>query len=94
VNAGKGGSGNFHERLIEQANFFETAGGNMTSQIIIRESCVGVEVLTGRQRLNELLAERDEVVVTTLSNGAVVFARLPDGRLMASSNPNHVALFR
>ncbi len=66
----------------------------MSVEIIVRETKNGLEIVSGRRRLDALLALRDEVVVTSPGIGDVVIARLPDGRLQASANPEHVALFR
>jgi hypothetical protein len=66
----------------------------MTAEIVIRETANGVEILEGERRLTSLLAVHDEVVVTTPELGEVVVARLPDGRLRASSDPDLVKLFR
>ncbi|HMC45195.1 MAG: hypothetical protein JWR14_2380 [Caballeronia sp.] len=66
----------------------------MSVEIIVRETKTGLEIVSGRRRLDALLAVRDEVVVTSPGVGEVVIARLPDGRLQASANPEHIALFR
>jgi hypothetical protein len=66
----------------------------MSVEIIVRETKTGLEIVSGRRRLDALLALRDEVVVTSPGVGEVVIARLPDGRLQASANPEHIALFR
>jgi hypothetical protein len=66
----------------------------MSVEIIVRETKTGLEIVSGRRRLDALLALRDEVVVMSPGVGEVVIARLPDGRLQASANPEHVALFR
>jgi hypothetical protein len=66
----------------------------MSVEIIVRETQTGLEIVSGRRRLEALLAIRDEVVVTSPGIGEMVIARLPDGRLQASANPDHVALFR
>ncbi|CDY78784.1 hypothetical protein BGLT_01550 [Caballeronia glathei] len=66
----------------------------MSVEIIVRETKAGLEIISGRRRLDALLALRDEVVVMSPGIGEVVIARLPDGRLQASADPEHVALFR
>ena len=66
----------------------------MSVEIIVRETGTGLEIVSGRRRLEALLALRDEVVVMSPGIGEMVIARLPDGRLQASANPEHVALFR
>ncbi|SAK96510.1 hypothetical protein AWB81_05396 [Caballeronia arationis] len=66
----------------------------MSVEIIVRETKSGLEIISGRRRLDALLALRDEVVVMSPGIGEVVIARLPDGRLQASANPEHVKLFR
>jgi hypothetical protein len=66
----------------------------MSVEIIVRETKTGLEIISGRRRLDALLAVRDEVVVMSPGVGEVVIARLPDGRLQASANPEHIALFR
>lgn len=66
----------------------------MSVEIIVRETKAGLEIISGRRRLDALLALRDEVVVMSPGIGEVVIARLPDGRLQASANPEHVELFR
>ncbi len=66
----------------------------MSAEIVIRETAEGVEILEGERRLNALLALRDEVVITTPELGEVVVARLPDGRLRASCDPELIKLFR
>ncbi|CAB3793120.1 hypothetical protein [Pararobbsia alpina] len=66
----------------------------MSVEIIVRETKTGLEIVSGRRRLDALLALRDEVVVMSLGIGEVVIARLPDGRLQLSANPEHVKLFR
>ncbi|GAB5100144.1 hypothetical protein P9250_24510 [Caballeronia sp. LP006] len=66
----------------------------MSVEIIVRETKSGLEIVSGRRRLDALLALRDEVVVMSPGIGEIVVARLPDGRLQASANPEHVALFR
>jgi hypothetical protein len=66
----------------------------MSVEIIVRETKSGLEIISGRRRLDALLALRDEVVVMSPGIGEVVIARLPDGRLQASANPEHVELFR
>lgn len=66
----------------------------MPAEIIIRETPEGVEVLSGHRRLNALLAIRDEVVITSPGMGEVVIARLPDGRLRASCDPELIEVFR
>ncbi|WP_244848498.1 hypothetical protein [Caballeronia sp. SL2Y3] len=66
----------------------------MSVEIIVRATETGLEIVSGRRRLEALLALRDEVVVTSPGIGEMVFARLPDGRLQGSANPKHVALFR
>lgn len=66
----------------------------MSVEIIVRETKAGLEIVSGRRRLDALLALRDEVVVLSPGIGEVVIARLPDGRLQASANPDHIALFR
>ncbi|MFK4446431.1 hypothetical protein ABH944_006492 [Caballeronia udeis] len=66
----------------------------MSVEIIVRETKTGLEIISGRRRLDALLAVRDEVVVTSPGVGEVVIARLPDGRLQASANPEHIELFR
>jgi len=66
----------------------------MSVEIIVRETKTGLEIVSGRRRLETLLALRDEVVVTSPGIGEMVFARLPDGRLQGSANPQHVELFR
>ncbi len=66
----------------------------MATDIVVRETQTGLQIVSGRRRLDALLALRDEVVVTSPGVGEVVFARLPDGRLQASANPEHVKVFR
>jgi hypothetical protein len=66
----------------------------MSVEIIVRETKTGLEIVSGRRRLDALLALRDEVVVMSPGIGEVVVARLPDGRLQASANPEHIRLFR
>jgi hypothetical protein len=66
----------------------------MSVEIIVRETKTGLEIVSGRRRLDALLAVHDEVVVMSPGVGEVVIARLPDGRLQASANPEHIALFR
>jgi hypothetical protein len=66
----------------------------MSVEIIVRQTGAGLEIVSGRRRLEALLALRDEVVVTSPGIGEMVIARLPDGRLQASASPEHVALFR
>jgi hypothetical protein len=66
----------------------------MSVEIIVRETGTGLEIISGRRRLEALLALRDEVVVMSPGVGEMVIARLPDGRLQASANPEHIALFR
>ena len=66
----------------------------MSVENIVREMGTGLEIVSGRRRLEALLALRDEVVVRCPDVGEIVIARLPDGRLQASANPEHVALFR
>ncbi|WP_250512903.1 hypothetical protein [Caballeronia sp. INDeC2] len=66
----------------------------MSVEIIVRETGTGLEIVSGRRRLEALLALRDEVVVMSPGVGEMVIARLPDGRLQASANPEHVVLFR
>jgi hypothetical protein len=66
----------------------------MSVEIIVRETKTGLEIVSGRRRLDALLALRDEVVVMSPGVGEVVIARLPDGRLQASANPEHIELFR
>jgi hypothetical protein len=66
----------------------------MSVEIVVRETKTGLEIVSGRRRLDALLALRDEVVVTSPGVGEVVIARLPDGRLQASANPKHIAIFR
>jgi hypothetical protein len=66
----------------------------MSVEIIVRETGTGLEIVSGRRRLEALLALRDEVVVMSPGVGEMVIARLPDGRLQASANPEHVSLFR
>jgi hypothetical protein len=66
----------------------------MTAEIVIRETAEGVEILEGERRLTSLLAIHDEVVITTPELGDVVVARLPDGRLRASCDPELIKLFR
>ena len=66
----------------------------MSVEIIVRETKTGLEIISGRRRLDALLALRDEVVVMSPGIGEVVIARLPDGRLQASANPKHIKLFR
>jgi hypothetical protein len=66
----------------------------MTAEIVIRETADGVEILEGERRLTSLLAVHDEVVITTPELGDVVVARLPDGRLRASCDPELIKLFR
>jgi hypothetical protein len=66
----------------------------MSVEIIVRETKTGLEIVSGRRRLDALLALRDEVVVMSPGVGEVVIARLPDGRLQASANPEHIKLFR
>ncbi|CDY78941.1 hypothetical protein BGLT_04994 [Caballeronia glathei] len=66
----------------------------MTVEIIVRETKTGLEIVSGQRRLDALLALRDEVVVMSPGIGEIVIARLPDGRLQASANPEHVRLFR
>ncbi|MEJ0002598.1 MAG: hypothetical protein WDN30_01700 [Pararobbsia sp.] len=66
----------------------------MSAEIVIRETAEGVEIIEGERRLNALLALRDEVVITTPELGEVVVARLPDGRLRASCDPELIRLFR
>ncbi|MEA3113109.1 MAG: hypothetical protein QOG58_2908 [Caballeronia sp.] len=66
----------------------------MSVEIIVRETKTGLEIVSGRRRLDALLALRDEVVVMSPGIGEVVVARLPDGRLRASANPEHIRLFR
>jgi hypothetical protein len=66
----------------------------MSVEIIVRETKSGLEIVSGRRRLDALLALRDEVVVLSPGIGEVVIARLPDGRLQASANPDHIELFR
>ena len=52
----------------------------MSVEIIVRETKTGLEIVSGRRRLDALLALRDEVVVMSPGVGEVVIARLPDGR--------------
>jgi hypothetical protein len=66
----------------------------MTAEIVIRETAEGVQILEGERRLTELLAVHDEVVIITPELGEVVVARLPDGRLRASCDPELIKLFR
>jgi hypothetical protein len=66
----------------------------MYTEIILRPTPGGVELVSGKRRLDALLALRDEVVVFSPGLGDIVIARLPDGRLQASAHPQHVALFR
>lgn len=66
----------------------------MSVAITFRTTPNGIEITGGKRRLDALLAVRDEVVVASPGVGEVVIARLPDGRLRASANPEHVALFR
>ena len=66
----------------------------MSVEIIVSETKTGLEIVSGRRRLDALLALRDEVVVMSPGIGEVVIARLPDGRLQASANPKHIKLFR
>ncbi|WP_250451278.1 hypothetical protein [Caballeronia sp. ATUFL_M2_KS44] len=66
----------------------------MAVEIIVRETDTGLEIVGGRRRLQALLALQDEVVVMSPGIGEMVIARLPDGRLQGSANPEHVALFR
>ena len=66
----------------------------MSVEIIVRETKTGLEIISGRRRLDALLAVRDEVVITTPELGEVVVARLPDGRLRASCDPELIKLFR
>jgi hypothetical protein len=66
----------------------------MSVAITFRTTPGGIEITSGKRRLDALLAVRDEVVVTSPGIGEVVIARLPDGRLRASANPEHIALFR
>ena len=66
----------------------------MTAEIVIRETAEGVQILEGERRLTELLAVHDEGVIITPELGEVVVARLPDGRLRASCDPELIKLFR
>jgi len=66
----------------------------MSVEIVIRETKIGLEIVSGRRRLDALLALRDEVVVMSPGIGEIVIARLPDGRLQGSANPKHINLFR
>ncbi len=53
----------------------------MSVEIIVRETKTGLEIISGRRRLDALLAVHDEVVVMSPGVGEVVIARLPDGTL-------------
>ncbi|KMY86854.1 hypothetical protein BUMB_01242c [Candidatus Paraburkholderia calva] len=66
----------------------------MSVEVIVRETGTGLEIVSGRRRLEALLALRDEVVVISPGLSEMVIARLPNGRLQASANPEHVTLFR
>lgn len=66
----------------------------MSVEIIVRQTKTGLEIVSGQRRLDALLALRDEIVVMSPGIGEIVIARLPDGRLQASANPEHVRLFR
>jgi hypothetical protein len=87
-------------QIIDQATRTNGQASNgirriaMSVEIIVREKGTGLEIVSGRRRLEALLALRDEVVVMSPGIGEMVVARLPDGRLQASANPEHVALFR